>query len=264
MKFLISIDDTDNLESPGTGHLLEGFRMIIHEKGWGSCSRITRHQLFVHPDVPYTSHNSTMCFVFEAEPKYYNSIRDEGMEYLFRTSAPGSDPGLAMVKYDDVGNNVDLVSFGHRAKIEVLNKGMAYRLAKKCGVHLSEHGGTGDGVIGALAGIGLRLSGNDGRFRGKLPSLIPGHRVLARDLISHEAIDTIIAADPNSIHGDMDSSQLNDYLNCGEKITNPDLEIRLEGKVKTIFRFHKSVLLVSRDTDGGWINWSKDRIKVCF
>ena len=39
---------------------------------------------------------------------------------------------------------------------------------KEQGLHLSEHGGTGDGIIGALAGVGLRLGKNDGRVRGKL------------------------------------------------------------------------------------------------
>jgi hypothetical protein len=39
-------------------------------------------------------------------------------------------------------------------------------LANKTGVHLTENGGTGDGIVGALAGTGLRLDGNDGRFRG--------------------------------------------------------------------------------------------------
>ena len=45
---------------------------------------------------------------------------------------------------------------------------MAYDLAEKLGVHLSEHGGTGQGVVGALAGIGLRISGKDGRMKGWL------------------------------------------------------------------------------------------------
>ena len=31
---------------------------------------------------------------------------------------------------------------------------------------LPGYGGTGQGVVGALAGVGLRLYGDDGRFRG--------------------------------------------------------------------------------------------------
>ena len=45
----------------------------------------------------------------------------------------------------------------------------AYLLAEQFPeLSLSEHGGTGDGVIGALAGVGLRLSGSDGRIKGKI------------------------------------------------------------------------------------------------
>jgi hypothetical protein len=60
------------------------------------------------------------------------------------------------------------MEFGRRAKNIVILKEEAFETAAGLGVHLSEHGGTGQGVIGALAGAGLRLTGNDGRFKGKL------------------------------------------------------------------------------------------------
>ncbi len=59
------------------------------------------------------------------------------------------------------------MDYGREAKRRVFSKDEAYDLAGELGVHLSEHGGTGIGVIGALAGAGLRLSGDDGRFKGK-------------------------------------------------------------------------------------------------
>ncbi len=59
------------------------------------------------------------------------------------------------------------ISTGKKTKGTVLAKEEAYETASKLGVHLSEHGGTGSGVIGALAGAGLRLGGNDGRIKGK-------------------------------------------------------------------------------------------------
>lgn len=62
-----------------------------------------------------------------------------------------------MVVEDEYLKAADLVDFGRRAKNEVLTKDLAYDLAVKLGVPLSEHGGTGDGVIGAVAGSGLRL-----------------------------------------------------------------------------------------------------------
>jgi len=59
------------------------------------------------------------------------------------------------------------MAFGRMAKERVITKDEAYALASELKVHLSEHGGTGIGVIGALAGAGLKMTGNDGRFKGK-------------------------------------------------------------------------------------------------
>ncbi|EUA24672.1 hypothetical protein I552_3211 [Mycobacterium xenopi 3993] len=61
-------------------------------------------------------------------------------------------------------NRAALVDFGRRAKREVLCTNQAHELAAGLGVHLSGHGGSCDGVIGALAAVGLHLSGNDGLF----------------------------------------------------------------------------------------------------
>ena len=74
MEILICIDDTDNLESPGTGHLAEILRSDIERLYVGKTSRITRHQLFVSPEIPYTSHNSAMCFKAEMELKYLDDM----------------------------------------------------------------------------------------------------------------------------------------------------------------------------------------------
>lgn len=63
MRALICIDDTDNIDiKRGTGQLASLLAEEIEQKGWAKCEAVTRHQLFVHPDVPYTSHNSSMCF----------------------------------------------------------------------------------------------------------------------------------------------------------------------------------------------------------
>ena len=57
-----------------------------------------------------------------------------------------------------------MAEYGRLAQKEVLVKSQAINLAKKLGVLLSELGGTGEGIIGALASVGLRASGNDGRY----------------------------------------------------------------------------------------------------
>jgi hypothetical protein len=115
--------------------------------------------------------------------------------YLEEHSAPGSDPGLCIVPELGSKDRDTLISFGLRAKKEVLTKEMAYGLASDLGVHLSEHGGTGGGVIGALAGIGLRMWGNDGRFRGWYHLGPEGSIISAKTLRSYESIEDIRTPD---------------------------------------------------------------------
>lgn len=54
--------------------------------------------------------------------------------------------------------------FGRRVKDALVRREEALELAARTGIHLQALGGTGDGVVGALAAVGLRAAGNDGRF----------------------------------------------------------------------------------------------------
>lgn len=200
------IDDTDNLDSPGTGEILENIGEGIVNNGWGQVSYITRHQFLIHEDIKYTSHNSSMCFLIETSPENSPGLTHEechekiiayGKKYLLENGAEGSDPGLCVadlekISPDEIGK---LITFGSRAKREVLSKEEAYRLAEEIeGVHLSEHGGTGDGIIGAIAGCGLRLSGNDGKIKGKIKVADPGEIISAKELkkrYNAEAVRTV-------------------------------------------------------------------------
>jgi hypothetical protein len=168
VKILISIDDTDNIDSRGTGEIAELLADGITEKGWGKCGQVTRHQLLIHPDIPYTSHNSSMCFPAEVPEDMLDAVTDYCRTALAAESAPESDPGLCIVVPERLQQPEALMAFGRTAKTTVISKGEAYETAAALGIHLSEHGGTGQGVIGALAGAGLRLTGSDGRFKGKL------------------------------------------------------------------------------------------------
>ena len=67
MKILISIDDTDDIDSRGTGDVAELMAQGLTDSGLAECGRVTRHQLLVHPDIAYTSHNSAMCFPAEVD-----------------------------------------------------------------------------------------------------------------------------------------------------------------------------------------------------
>ncbi|MBF9014149.1 MULTISPECIES: hypothetical protein [unclassified Oceanispirochaeta] len=254
MKLLIAFDDTDNLTSPGTGHILEDFRTLSSERGWGPSKRISRHQLFVHPDVPYTSHNSAMCFELEIEedhPDLVDQIEKEAVRFLQERSAEGSDPGLCILEYHKLSNKDEFISFGQRAKGEVLSKSEAYGLAERCGIRLSEHGGTGDGIIGALAGTALRLQGMDGRFRGQLEGLEEGRAYDSKELLNHPGIDRIAILEPGAV---LDHLQYHDP-------SESQLSVRLIDKPKTILYQGESLFLLSREETEELSNWTRTQLK---
>ncbi|MEQ8200336.1 MAG: hypothetical protein ABRQ24_02820 [Syntrophomonadaceae bacterium] len=200
MKVLICIDDTDNIDiKRGTGQLASQLARDIEEKGWGRCEPVTRHQLLVHPDVPYTSHNSAMCFAADIEEEALDEVIAYGSSFLEKERAAGSDPGLCLVIPERLTNPGWLIAYGFSAKQEVLNKDYAYDVAREMGIYLSEHGGTGDGVVGALAGSGLRLSGNDGRFRGKLSIAEPGQATTVREITARSYITRVRSKDDGRV-----------------------------------------------------------------
>lgn len=212
MRILVCIDDTDNLESRGTGKLASMLASDLEEKGWGQSSFVTRHQLYVHPDVPYTSHNSAMCFAATLAEDCLGKLVDYCADFLVRESAAGSDPGLAVAVMDRLDSPEVLIGFGRQAKRKVLTKSQAQTLAARQGIYLSEHGGTGDGVIGALAGIGLRLSGNDGRVRGRLTFDSDNGVISVGDIIhSHPYVGEVRSLDGGKLPE-------NEQVQLGDKI----------------------------------------------
>lgn len=246
MRVLVSIDDTDNIDvKRGTGELATMLAEAIEEKGWGKCEPVTRHQLLVHPDVPYTSHNSAMCFAAEIDPSRLDQLIEYASKFLVKESAVGSDPGLCVVAVDRLARPGWLIAFGYSAKQEVLNKDYAYGLAEELNIHLSEHGGTGDGIIGAMAGAGLRLSGNDGRFRGKL-KIKPEYEVASvSEILAKSRVDLVKS------------------LEAGHTLKENEL-VRLGETVKSVLMGGKSVLLVNpaiTDQEATWITLSKNQLK---
>lgn len=246
VQIYLSIDDTDNHESPGSGQLAEMLSNELRQAQLSSsCSNISRHQLFFHESIPYTSHNSSMCFSAEILTHRLDDIIRFAQQFLKKASAPGADPGLCVAA---MGKNIDyqaLTTFGYCAQKSKLTKQEAYFLAEKTGVHLSEHGGTGDGIIGALAGTGLRLSGNDGRFRGWL-NMGPKNAIISvKTLSAHPCIDTVI--------DDQGQALL------------PDVQVRLgDTRVKTVLKNGLQVLPVtpcSYSEDVQWRTLTQKEIK---
>ena len=159
--WLIGIDDTDVVGTRGTGRLA---RMLADKLAeWGLRRRgITRHQLLVHPDVPYTTHNSSACLAVEGNGSDEADAFERVCSFVAENSPQGADPGVCMAAATAVTGSV--VAFGRRAQTEVVRLADAKRTGREEGLLHAGLGGTNDGMIGALAAVGLRTSGDDGRF----------------------------------------------------------------------------------------------------
>ena len=162
MSVLICIDDTDNLESVGTGRLSRMLAEELTKRGLVSNTSVTRHQLLVHPEIPYTSHNSSACIEGIPSNGGLQNIIDCAKNFLLKNFHEGADPGLCVSEKYAVTEG--LQKFGMRAQKEVLTMEEARDVADQLGVYIWLGGGTGQGFIGAMAGVGLRSTGNDGRF----------------------------------------------------------------------------------------------------
>lgn len=179
MRIYVGFDDTDVLDADrGTGKLVRWFESELPEgcSLWG----VVRQQLLVDDAIPYTSHNSAACAVVEApDASILSELIDRAAAHLERHSLLGSDPGLCAAHEEDP-NLPRLIDFGRRASTEVVTQREALEAAE--GTHLSGHGGTDDGIIGAAACVGLTAHGWGGRLieYGRLRDFPP--RVRASEL----------------------------------------------------------------------------------
>jgi len=201
----VAMDDTDNINTRGTGRLSRNVADVLGKKY--PIKGIVRHQLLVHPDIPYTSHNS--CAVihidintnqqgeFEEYKDNENLLKDifeETKEEMLNDFIEGSDPGLAVAS--DIQVTVPLIVFGKDAKEKIVTQGQARSLSRNLGILLEGLGGTEDGIIGAMAGIGLSSTYNDGRYIsvGKIRELFGDQSVKT---LLKSGIDEVV-----SIHGE--------------------------------------------------------------
>jgi hypothetical protein len=248
-RLLVGVDDTDNLESKGTGNLAQRLVEALREAGLGSALGVTRHQLLVDPRIPFTSHNSSACIAWDGEPGVdAEAIAHVAGPFLERASAPGSDPGLAVAptSWPDPRCRHMLVSWGLRAKKEVLGGSEAVALAGGCAVSLSAHGGDGGGVIGALAAVGLHLGGDDGRFL-----WMPG----LRDLAGTVTYDQLRSLAPIDVARDP----------AGTEPKGDDI-IDLGDWIRPVLRGSRSVLLLTAQhsdmPSAAWTVLPRDAVKV--
>ena len=161
MRIYIGFDDTDTSDSDrGTGKLARWFEGELPKtcRLWG----VVRQQLLLDNSIPYTTHNSSACAIMETSN--HCSIDDlisRAIHHIERYFIPGSDPGLCVVSEDNSALS-KLILFGRTCATRVVTQKEALQAAG--GAHLSGHGGTNDGIIGAAAAVGLTAHGWGGRF----------------------------------------------------------------------------------------------------
>jgi hypothetical protein len=174
---LIGLDDTDTATSRGTGHLARQLAAECVRRGMTALG-VTRHQFLVDPRIPYTSHNSGACVAVACEEGV--AAAEFALEFVASRAAEGSDPGICIAEAAAVPEAI--IALSCDAARRIIEKDEALRAAAEAGLLLRPLGSTGLGVIGALASVGRRAEGNEGRFI-DLPGLrdLP-ERVRAEDL----------------------------------------------------------------------------------
>jgi tRNA(Ile2) C34 agmatinyltransferase TiaS len=155
----IGLDDTDVLESRGTGHLAREIARYLAADY--VLLGVTRHQLLLDPAVPCTKNNSCSAILLDGDaqpdlPALLARVKSLMLADFYQ----GSDPGLCVATAPPVA----VTDYGHRAQREIVTQREARALAEEYGLYLVGLGGDEGGVIGALSAVGLAASGSDGRY----------------------------------------------------------------------------------------------------
>jgi tRNA(Ile2) C34 agmatinyltransferase TiaS len=159
MEIYIGIDDTDNLESRGTGHLARSIAEKLSKTY--PVTGILRHQLLFDPRVPYTAKNSCAAIILSHPSKPdLPAIFDLVEKIMLENFQHGSDPGLCVTS----SVPEQIIEFARRTQSDFVYQSEARKLAQDHQILLKGLGGTEDGVIGALSAVGLTHSGQDGRY----------------------------------------------------------------------------------------------------
>ncbi|MDO9257393.1 MAG: hypothetical protein Q7U54_17875 [Bacteroidales bacterium] len=233
MHYYIGIDDTDNLESRGTGFRARQLGTMLQGAGMARLICITRHQLLVHKDIPYTSHNSSACLLMDCDPAKETELIAFCRDFLLRESAPGSDAGLCIAAETVI--NYGIENWGKNAKKTVLNKPHAHELAGLNKIFLEGLTGEKIGVIGALAAVGLRHAGNDGRVLW-LPLLRETEGIFtSEELKKRLTVDRITTKEGTEIHNDD--------------------TIKADSWIRPVMRDNKITLIVEKSEDHGQYKW---------
>ncbi len=225
MKLYVGFDDTDvSGADRGTGKLARWFEDQL--PGGIEMLGAVRQQLPVIEGIPFTSKNSSACLILQGtDPDRTEEIIELAAAHIRRHFMEGSDPGLCVVPENSPAA-VSLKAFGRDACNRIVTQKEA--MAAVNGEHLSGHGGSNDGIIGAAAGVGLTLTGWSGRFIEFNNLRQYGNQVMVKDLEDNGI--QVLAIDRNAlVPGSADVVDTNNWLRPRLWGFKPVLPVRAVG-----------------------------------
>lgn len=161
MTIYVGIDNTSNNESVGTAKFARSVAKKISKKY--QVYGVSRHQFYVHPDIDYSTYNFSAVIHLDVDDKSYVDDIFYTIEKIIEEEFNvGSNPGLAVSHESNISPAV--INYGQDAKKMIVSQQRAVKLANNSNIRLKGFGTNKNGIIGALAGIGLALTKNDGRF----------------------------------------------------------------------------------------------------
>lgn len=193
-----------------------------------------------------------MCFDVLLPAGSAARVDEIGWETIDKMRAKSANPGLCILPVDAQDEETiraryrDLIRYGQETKIRYMTREEAVETAKAFPeLILKWDGETGQGRIGALAGVGLRMSGEDGRFRGKF-SL---NGLSDQKILSAEELFGLCekAFGMRPVFADEKGQPL-----------SPQEKIQLAENIKPVFSGGKMVMLCGNSGNGTWVPLTKD------
>jgi len=226
-SWLVAIDDTDNADSIGTGRLARMLCDHLVAEGLLARQSVTRHQLLVHPDIPYTSHNSSACIAADGPDGAGDKLFELARAFLREHRHEGANPGLCVAEATAVP--APLQALARRAQERVLDLDAFDAEVAPHGLRIGWDGETGQGRIGAVCGVALRSTGDDGRFI-DLQGIreIGGHSTVA-EILAGTGVDEVVDDTGGRLAGDV-AIETRDWIRPGLRGGRAVFAVRREGE----------------------------------
>jgi len=153
-RILIGLDDTDR---PGARNSTARLARRLGDIFSTRMTFVGTVGHILHEGVDATTNNKASCVVLDAEAPSLDALLAEAADFIRAEAAPGASPGLVVA----TGASPEMIAFGRRTSAEPVSLAEARDLAAQL-PHWT--GGASEGLIGALAAIGLTAAGWSGRW----------------------------------------------------------------------------------------------------